>query len=186
MGEGAVEHGRKLRQNGCDEEVPMRSTDSRTEETRSLTGLPESLPVAFREATAPPSAAPRFRADTRSWLQDQVDGRLGVAVGVAWIVLLQIAFALEPRTNHHVPVIGLLLEITMYALLATMVTGLVMQRRFGLVASLGAAVLATAASIACPVTGHHSFGAWWFGQMACVLALVGISVAALHRSNATS
>jgi hypothetical protein len=81
-------------------------------------------------------------------------------------------------------VIGLLLELSMYGLLATMVAGLVMQQRFGLVASLGAAVLATAASIACPVTGHHTFGTWWFGQMACVLALVAISSVALQRTRA--
>ena len=57
----------------------------------------------------------------------------------------------------------------MYVLLAAMLAGLVMQRRWGLLASFGAAVLATAASIACPVTGHHAFGAWWFAQMACML-----------------
>ena len=157
----------------------MLSTDSRTEEAPAPAPAPAQVP-------APPAPATRTRVDTRSWLEEQIDGRLGLAVGVAWIVLLQIAFALEPRTQQNVPVIGLLLEITMYTLLATMLTGLVMQRRFGLVASLGAAVLATAASIACPVTGHHQFGSWWFGQMACVLALVGISIAALHRSNATS
>ena len=44
---------------------------------------------------------------------------------------------------------------------------------------------ATAAAIACPVTGHHTFGTWWFGEMACVLTLLGISVAALHRSTTT-
>jgi hypothetical protein len=120
--------------------------------------------------------------DTRAWLRERIDGRLALGVGIAWIVLMQIAFALEPASNHEVPVIGLVLELSMYGLLATMIAGLVMQQRFGLVASLGAAVLATAASIACPVTGHHTFGSWWFGQMACVLALVAISAYALHRS----
>jgi peptidoglycan/LPS O-acetylase OafA/YrhL len=119
---------------------------------------------------------------TRAWLRERIDGRVGLAVGIAWVVLMQVAFALEPASNHEVPVIGLLLELSMYALLGTMVAGLVMQQRFGLVASLGAAVLATAASIACPVSGHHTFGSWWFGQMACVLALVAISALALRRT----
>lgn len=122
------------------------------------------------------------RSDTRAWLRERIDGRVGLGVGIAWIVLMQIAFALEPASNHDVPVIGVLLELSMYGLLATMIAGLVMQQRFGLVASLGAAVLATAASIACPVTGHHTFGAWWFGQMACVLALVAVSAYALRRT----
>jgi len=33
----------------------------------------------------------------------------------------------------------------------------------------------------CPVSGHHSFGAWWYGQMLCALGLVAISFAALRR-----
>ena len=143
---------------------------------------PEPVPEAIDvlEPSSPTTAPSRF--DSRAWLLEAVDGRLGVVVAVAWVVLMQVAFALEPAAQEPVPVIGVLLEVAMYALLATMVTGLVMQRRFGLVASLAAAVLATAASIACPVTGHHAFGAWWFGQMACVLALVATSIAVLYRS----
>ena len=123
------------------------------------------------------------RLDTRAWLGERIDGRLAGGVAIAWLVLLQIAFALEPATNQTEPIYGVVLELTMYALLATMLTGLVMQRRFGLVASLGAAGFMTALSVACPVSGHHAFGSWWYGQMACVLALVSASVFALHRSN---
>jgi hypothetical protein len=134
------------------------------------------------DAVVETGAAPSVHLDTRAWLAENVDGRLGAVVGVAWFVLVQVAYLLEPRTTRPEPAIGVLLEVTMYVLLATMITGFVMQRRFGLVAAVGAAVLATAAAIACPVTGHHTFGTWWFGEMACVLALLGISVAALHRS----
>lgn len=141
-----------------------------------------AAPLHHADTVADATPAPERHFDTRAWLAESVDGRLGAVVGIAWFVLIQVAFLLEPRTDHPVPVIGVLLEVTMYVLLATMITGLVMQRRFGLVAAVGAAVLATAAAIACPVTGHHTFGTWWFGQMACVLALVGITVAALHRS----
>ena len=138
--------------------------------------------VQDTDAVVDTTATPSAHLDTRAWLAENVDGRLGAVVGVAWFVLVQVAYLLEPRANRPEPVIGVLLEVTMYVLLATMITGLVMQRRFGLVAAVGAALLATAASIACPVTGHHTFGTWWFGQMACVLALLGVSVAALHRS----
>lgn len=147
-------------------------TDAQTESVPDTDGVVET-------------AAPSASLDTRAWLAENVDGRLGAVVGIAWFVLVQVAYLLEPRTNRPEPVIGVLLEVTMYVLLATMITGLVMQRRFGLVAAVGAAVLATAAAIACPVTGHHTFGTWWFGEMACVLTLLGISVAALHRSTTT-
>jgi hypothetical protein len=120
--------------------------------------------------------------ETRTWLQERIDGRLAAGVGVAWLVLLQVAFALEPTNHQPEPSYGVVLELTMWLLIATMVTGLVMQRRWGLVASLGAAGFLTALSVACPISGHHPFGAWWFGQMACVLALGAISVVALRWS----
>jgi len=79
-------------------------------------------------------------------------------------------------------VIGTLLAWSMLGILFTMLGGLALRRRWGLVASLGGAVLATAAAVACPTSGHHQFGLWWYGEMACVLALVGVSVAALRMS----
>ncbi len=140
------------------------------------------LSTESRTETAPERRLVRSRADTREWLQERIDGRVALAVGLSWLVLNQIAYALEPASQQSVPVIGIVLEVTMYVLLAAMLTGLIMQRRWGLLASFGAAVLATAASIACPVTGHHAFGTWWFGQMACMLGLVAISVVALRRN----
>ncbi len=126
---------------------------------------------------------PKPTLDTRAWLAERIDGKLAAGVAIAWLVLLQIAFALEPATTRAEPIYGVVLELTMWALLATMLTGLVMQRRLGLVASLAAAGFMTALSVACPVSGHHAFGTWWYGQMACVLALVGVSVVALQLSS---
>jgi peptidoglycan/LPS O-acetylase OafA/YrhL len=120
--------------------------------------------------------------DTRAWLQERIDGRLAIGVAVAWFALLQIAMALEPVTDHPEPSYGIALELVMWLLLATMVTGLIMQRRWGLVASLAGAGFLTALSIACPVSGHHAFGAWWFGQMACALGLVATGVTAIRWS----
>jgi len=116
----------------------------------------------------------------REWLRERVDGRVALGVAGAWLVLTQIAFALEPATAHEEPVVGVVLSVVMWTLLATMAAGLVMQRRWGFLTSLGGAVVFTAASIACPTTGHHNFGTWWFGQMACALGLVAVSVFALR------
>jgi peptidoglycan/LPS O-acetylase OafA/YrhL len=122
--------------------------------------------------------------DTKLWLQERIDGRLAAGVAIAWFVLLQVALALEPVTHKPEPSYGIALELVMWLLLATTIAGLVMQRRWGLVSSLGAAGFLTALSVACPVSGHHPFGAWWFGQMACVLALDAISVVAILWSGA--
>jgi hypothetical protein len=144
------------------------------ETTTPTTELLEPSPAATASAVSTP-------LDVRAWLEERVDGVVCAAVAGSWFVLTQVIDRLEPATSRPEPVIGVLLQIAMWLLLATMVTGLVMQRRFGLVASLGAAVLATAAAIACPLSGHHQFGNWWFGEMVCVLALVAVSVIALRR-----
>jgi peptidoglycan/LPS O-acetylase OafA/YrhL len=120
--------------------------------------------------------------DTRTWLKERIDGKLAAGVAIAWLVLMQVAFALEPTTHRAEPAYGVALSLTLWLLLATMVTGLVMQRRWGLLASLAAAGFFTALSVACPISGHHPFGAWWFGQMACAIGLGAISVVALRWS----
>ena len=119
-------------------------------------------------------------SDTSTWLRERIDGRVAIGLGITWFVLFEIATAVEPATNRPEPAFGIVLELIMWLLIATMVTGLVMQRRAGLVASLGAAGFLTALSIACPVSGHHPFGAWWYGQFACTLGLVAASVVALR------
>lgn len=120
---------------------------------------------------------------TRTWLMERIDLRVAIGLFVAWLVLPQIAYLLEPPARGSEPFIGMLLEISMNVLFFATLVGLVVRRRWGLAVSLAGAVLATAASIACPVTGHHGFGAWWYGQMACMLALVVMSVAALSGAS---
>jgi hypothetical protein len=124
-------------------------------------------------------------SDTSTWLRERIDGRVAIGLGITWLVLFEVAAALEPTTNRPEPAFGIALEVIMWVLVATMVTGLVMQRRMGFVASLAAAGFLTALSVACPVSGHHPFGAWWYGQMACVLGLVAASVIALRSPAVT-
>jgi len=120
--------------------------------------------------------------DTRVWLQGRIDGRLAAGIGIAWLVAYQLAGALEPVTHKPEPWYGVVLNLAFVGLLAVTATGLAMQRRWGLVVSLAAAGFFTALSVACPVSGHHPFGAWWFGQMACALGMAGASLVALSWS----
>ena len=120
---------------------------------------------------------------TREWLQGRIDGRLAAGIGIAWLVAYQLAAALEPVTHQPEPWYGVALGVAFLGLIAGTATGLVTQRRWGLVVSVAAAGFFTALSVACPVSGHHPFGAWWFGQMACALTMLGASVAALTWSS---
>ena len=118
-------------------------------------------------------------------MQERIDGRLAVGVGVAWLVAYKVAGSLEPVTTRPEPWYGVALGVAFLALVAATVAGLITQRRWGLVVSVAAAGFFTALSVACPVSGHHPFGPWWFGQMACALGMLGGSVAALGWSART-
>jgi hypothetical protein len=124
--------------------------------------------------------------ETRAWLDERIDGRVAAGVGFGWLAAYQLATWLEPVTHKPEPWYGVLLGVAFLGLLAGTATGLVMQRRWGLVVSLAAAGFFTALSVACPVSGHHPFGSWWFGQMACALGMLGFSWVALTRSVRTA
>jgi hypothetical protein len=121
--------------------------------------------------------------ETREWLHGRINGGLAAGIGIAWFVAYQVAGSLEPVTHQPEPWFGIALNVGLLGLIAVTATGLIMQRRWGLAVSVAAALAFTALSVACPVSGHHPFGAWWFGQMACALGMVGASVAALSWSS---
>jgi hypothetical protein len=123
---------------------------------------------------------------TQAWLQDRINVWVALGIGIAWFVLLAIGAELEPATDQAEPLVGVLLGVAMLALFVTMLVGLAMRRRWGIAASFVGGIVLTTMSIMCPVSGHHSFGAWWYGQMACALALVAISVVALPRGGAST
>lgn len=114
-------------------------------------------------------------------LNERIDVRVAIGLGVAWFVLPEIAVALEPAAQHPDPAIGVVLGYVMNVVFVAMLIGLAMRRRWGLATSLGGAMLLTAMAVACPTSGHHQFGLWWLGEMACVLPLVVGSVWALRR-----
>jgi hypothetical protein len=134
--------------------------------------------------TGAPEAAPA-RPDTREWLSQRISGEVGIVVGVAWYVLFSIAVALEPAATQPEAFptwLAVGIEVALLGLLAVTAVGLVARRRVGLVASVGASALFLAMVVACPVSGHHGFGAWWYGQMACAIGLVAITGGALRRA----
>ena len=123
--------------------------------------------------------------ETRAWLQERIDGPLAAGMGIAWFAAYELAGALEPVTHQPEPWYGVALGVVFLGLVAATVAGLIAQRRWGLVVSVAAAGFFVALSVACPVSGHHPFGPWWFGQMACALGVLGGSVGALRWSTRT-
>lgn len=135
------------------------------------------------ERTTP--ATPARTIARRPHGRERISSEVAIAVGVAWFVCYTIGSALEPETMRPVPVIGAVLGVALLVGILATAAGLIVRRRWGLSASLATAGVLVAAAVACPTTGHHPIGGWWFGQMLCAGALVGISFVALRRSMAS-
>jgi len=138
-----------------------------------------------QRTTTPERQGVSTRPETREWLGQEIASHLALIVGVSWFLLYSIAVALEPAADHPdaFPAwLAATIELTLLGLLAVTAAGLITRRRFGLVAALGAAAWFVAMVVACPVSGHHTFGSWWYGQMACAIGLVAITGSALRRS----
>lgn len=108
---------------------------------------------------------------------EAIPRRSAITLLVAWVVLFPLAIALEPlpAATDPVPWWGIVAEIGLLAALAATVTGLVRSKRWGVGASLVASSIFTLGVFACPATGHHAMGFWWFGELAAAIALVALS-----------
>jgi hypothetical protein len=121
--------------------------------------------------------------DTREWLAETIDAWVAVAVGAAWIVLSVVTAVLEPAPQRSEPLIGVFLSVVFLAIVVTMFAGLGLRRRWGALAAVAASLVGVVATVACPISGHHAFGNWWYGQMACAAALVAVSFWALRSQS---
>lgn len=125
------------------------------------------------------------RADTRQWLHDEVSKGWAYGLAAGWYALILLSQILAPAPADESGVlvwIGIALSIVFMAVVLVAMAGLVLRRRWGLVASLGAAGLLVADSIACPMTGHHHFGAFAVVQAVGAVALADVSIRALRNT----
>jgi hypothetical protein len=126
------------------------------------------------------------RADARPLkdrLADQIPILWAVAGAAALIGANVAATMLEPvPANPDLPepwFVALPSMIVAYAILAAG-AGLLLRRRWGMALSLASASVAFTMVVACPISGHHHFGLWWVGELACISTWVGVSLAGLR------
>lgn len=97
------------------------------------------------------------------------------------------AWMLEPvPANPNLPepwFVALPSVVAMVAMLGAL-GGLLVRRRWGMALSLLAASIAVVMVVACPLSGHHTFGLWWVGEISCLAAWAGISLAGLRSGSA--
>lgn len=155
----------------------MAITRERQEE---LTRVQLKLPPA----TAEGPAVTVSRRSLQDRMLEPISGRWAAIGAVAWVVLVGIGIAIEPAPTNPDAVDPWFLDAIATILLVAMVTtftGFWLRRRWGLAASLFASGLLVVSTLACPASGHHTFGAWWVVQLACGLGLVATSTLGLRR-----
>jgi len=125
------------------------------------------------------------RKDTRVWLRDRISAGWAYGLLAGWYGLFLVVQLLQPEPEAHTGMlawIGAIMGVVFLAALVFTGIGLALRQRWGLVASLGASGFLLADSIACPLTGHHEFGAFIVVQAVASVALAGASIRALRST----
>ena len=125
------------------------------------------------------------RKETRVWLRDRVSAGWAYGLLAGWYGLFIVVQLIEPppQADHGMLAwIGYAMSAVFLGALVVTGIGLAVRQRWGLVASLGASGFLVADSIACPLTGHHEFGAFIVVQAVASVALAGASIRALRRT----
>jgi hypothetical protein len=155
--------------------------------------LTETPPT--RQAGTSPAHEPGARPTRRPLAQplpgapaslDRIAWPVAAIVAATWAVIIPLTFAIEPAPadpEAAIPAYASLLSFGLFLALGTMAVGLISRSRSGLIASAVAATTWMAMAIACPVSGHHTFASWWFGEMAGGIILVAVSFGALHLTS---
>jgi hypothetical protein len=150
--------------------------EARADELRRLETLWEAPTAREPELDEPPSFARSVAA--------HVAGMLGWLLAATWIVFLGSVLLLAPASQESATapawvdalIAGLWLALPMAA-----IGGFARSSWLGYGASLSAAGMATALSVACSTTGHHG-GSWWLYELGGSIALAGLSAVGLWRA----
>ena len=103
------------------------------------------------------------KKETRVWLRDRISAGWAYGLLAGWYRLFIVVQLNEPppQADHGMLAwIGAVMSVVFLGALVVTGIGLAVRQRWGLVASLGASGFLVADSIACPLTGHHEFGAF--------------------------
>lgn len=124
------------------------------------------------------------RATPQSRVSDRLAPAWAGLLGFGWPLAVVLSIALEPAPadpQAPVPVLVSLASLALFTALVATAVAAGNRHPGAAIAGVVTGVIALGFTVSCPVTGHHTFGAWWFGQMGLTLAMLGVSLAALGR-----
>jgi hypothetical protein len=126
----------------------------------------------------------RVGADESRPATDRLTPTWAGILGFGWPLAIVASIALEPAPADPEAAVPIVVSLASMGLFAALVATAVAAGNRHPSAAVGGVVtgfIALGFTVTCPVSGHHTFGAWWFGQMALTLAMLGVSLAALGR-----
>jgi hypothetical protein len=126
----------------------------------------------------------RVGADESRPASDRLAPTWAGILGFGWPLAIVVSIALEPAPadpEAAVPIVVSLASIGLFAALVATAVAAGNRHPSAAIAGVVTGLLALGFTVSCPVSGHHTLGAWWFGQMALTLAMLGVSLAALGR-----
>ena len=98
-------------------------------------------------------------ATIESPASERLSNGRSLGLGLAWLVLIPVAIALEPApAQTTVPLWEQLAALVQLGALGVTAAGLALRSPWAAGAALATALMFTAAAFACPATGHHQFG----------------------------
>jgi hypothetical protein len=139
---------------------------------------PQPTPAPVRR---PAQASPNSQPQALGQLSD----RWAAVLGIWWPLAIVASMALEPTPADPSAPVPVLAELANLGLLFALVgTAIAAGVRHG-AAAVGGVVtglLVVALAIACPVSGHHAIGLWWFAELGILTAMLAVSGVALQRT----
>ncbi len=113
--------------------------------------------------------------------------RAWAAAPLAVVALIFAGALLEPApaaaaTGAQAALEGVIASVFLAGILVSALGAMSLQR-WGIATAFGLALVTLGLLVSCPVSGHHTWGAWFVGESALVLAATGVAGAALWKTN---
>lgn len=152
-----------------------------------MTEIGRELDREVRRRRIVPATRQRAERFVERRLEDRISRGWAFGTAAAWAAAITMILLIEPAPAdpEAASVLANVLGTAIAVGLSATALGLLGRYRFGLgaTAATGAVMLVTA--LACPATGHHTFGAWWFGELAIVSGLATLGIVGYRRATGT-
>ena len=112
-------------------------------------------------------------------LNDVIPLRVAVGVGILWVALVALIYSISPVPTGDPSAMAVTVSVVFELALLGTLAGLVAMRRWGLLASVGAAGAMFVAAAMCSLGGHT--GAWLVAQYVAAGTLFTVGRVAYQR-----